>query len=853
MVADDPFVFHNNLPIGCATIKGIAGIDLNENGLLNEGENPLANIAVKLFNINNLVTAIDSTTTDGLGKYLFDGLSQGSYQLKFIKPNSYRFAVQNVNSNLTDTFDSDADATTGWTRTIALNWGDIDSTIGTLFVPTNINPPTITGTHIVSKEDSVLNICLPILDNTPIETFTPSVCGVQNGTITNVVVNNRQLCFVYTPTFGYRGDDTLCLQVCDRDGQCDTARFTLDIQAKNNRLDCRSDTAAPTITFTNSLLNGVRNNDTLTYSCANPSTFTLNDAAASDNNDLNPIITFSQNIIGQGNCLQNGYKSLLEYRWTATDTCGNTSEVKIYIKLRDAVPPVLGQTPIDITINLATQTVPSPPSVSATDNCGTATVSMTTDSIPTANSCNYNIIRTWTATDECGNSTTTTQRIAVLKTCPCTPPNAKATIRNATCGAANGIATILVDNALNYTYTWSANNGTGVENVRNNLAPGTYTVTVTRKSDPTCQAIVTAIVENNMANCCSDFISSTSMTTAVTGCTTIANVCITMSNMAFESVTDNRAAYIGGFASCTDGLSVNLNPGIHNLVFKTTTGCLDSIEVNVMCANPQPEVINSIMVVNTKDSIALKTNELVGSRFTLRKINSSSNGTVDYIILPGTMIVTRTAKAMGNDFATYVVSDEYGIKDTTYFITEVVSRTATRRPLAVNDKIEVTKGSLIIIDVMQNDSVLGTLKSVSIITKPKNGSAVFTNDNRIAYSPINDFCGKDELRYALCNGNGCDTGTVSISVLCEGIKIFNGFSPNGDGVNDNFVIEGVENYPNNILTIYNRWGVEVLNVKGYKNDWQGTWNGTNLPDGSYFYIFNDGKNKVYKGFVQLLH
>ena len=853
LAADDPFVFHNNLPIGCATIKGTTvGIDMNENGLLDQGERPVVGIAVQLFDINNLTTPIQTTTTDGSGKYLFDGLSKGSYRLKFIKPSGYRFAIKNVN-NQTDINDSDADTTTGWTRTIALNWGDADTTIGALFVPTNINPPTITGTHIVTKEDSVLNICLPILDNTPVETFTSSVCGVQNGTITNVTINNRQLCFVYTPTFGYLGDDTLCIQVCDRDGQCDTARITLDIQAKNNRLDCRGDNIAPTITFTNTFLNGVQNNDTLSYSCANPVLFSLNDAKATDNSDPRPSLIFNQYVTESGNCLQSGYKTGIENIWTATDSCGNVRVVKVYIKLKDVVPPVFITTPNDTTINLATQTIPTPPSVSATDNCGSATVTMSTDSITTTNSCNYTLIRTWTATDDCGNTSKWTQRITVLKTCPCIPVNAKATISDATCGASNGIATILVDNGINYTYAWSTNNGTGTGNTRANLSAGTYTVTVSRISDPSCQAIITAIVGNNMAGCCPDFISSTSLTTAVNGCTTIADVCITMSNINIQSVTDNGSAYTGGYTPCSNGLNVKLNPGLHNLVFKTITGCYDSISVNVMCANPQPETIETLMVISTKDSITLQTNELVGTRFTLRKINSSTTGSVDYIVIPGTMVVTRTAKSMGNDFATYVVSDEYGITDTTYIKTEVISRTATRRPLAINDKVEITKGSPILIDVMQNDSVLGTLKSLGIITKPKNGSAVLTSDNRITYSPLKDFCGKDELRYALCNGNGCDTGTVSITILCDGIKIFNAFSPNGDGVNDNFVIEGVERYPDNTLNIYNRWGTEVLRAKGYRNDWQGTWHGTILPDGTYFYIFNDGNGKTYKGYVQLQH
>lgn len=853
LAADDPFVFHNNLPIGCATIKGTTvGIDLNENGILDNSENPLVGVTVQIFDINDLVTPLDSTTTDGLGQYIFDGLSQGSYRLKFVKPSGYRFAIQNVN-NLTDTNDSDADVITGWTRAISLNWGDVNSTIGALFVPTNINQPSITGTHIVTKEDSVLNICIPILDNTPIETFTPSVCGVQNGVISNLAVNNRQLCFTYTPTFGYRGDDTLCLQVCDRDGQCDTAQFTFDIQAKSTRTNCSGDTIKPVITFTNPALSGVRNNDTLTYTCTNPNTFGIGDVSVTDNNDPNPSITFGD-VVTVGNCLQNGYKELITNTWTATDSCGNVAVLKFYVKLRDTVKPVLAATPSDITVNLTIgETIPIAPSVSATDNCGTATVLMTRDSVPTGQNCNYVMTRTWAATDECGNTATRSQRITVLKACACTPPNAKATIRNATCDAANGIATILVDNAVNYTYTWSANNGTGTGNARSNLATGTYTVTVSRISDPNCQAVVTATVGNNTVLCCTDFIPSIDKLVTTSNCAAILDVCITMSNTNITSVTDNGAPYTRSLAACQNGLNVKLEVGLHNLIFKTTTGCYDTIEVKIVCASPMPQTIKTVMVVNTKDSIALQTNELAGTRFTLRKINSSAIGSVDYIVLPGTMIVTRTAKTMGQDYATYVVSDEYGFTDTTYFKTEVVSRTATRRPLAVNDIVESVKGRSLLIDVMQNDSVLGTFKGLTIVSKPKNGTATLTSDNRIAYVPTSGFCGKDELRYALCNGNGCDTGTVSISILCEGIKIYNGFSPNGDGINDSFVIEGIESYPNNSLKIYNRWGTEVLTVKGYKNDWQGTWNSTNLPDGTYFYIFNDGKDKIYKGFVQLLH
>jgi gliding motility-associated-like protein len=107
------------------------------------------------------------------------------------------------------------------------------------------------------------------------------------------------------------------------------------------------------------------------------------------------------------------------------------------------------------------------------------------------------------------------------------------------------------------------------------------------------------------------------------------------------------------------------------------------------------------------------------------------------------------------------------------------------------------------------------------------------------------------LTYKICNQAGCDTATVEVMVTCDQIKIFSGFSPNNDGVNDFFVIEGAETFAKNTLTIYNRWGTAVLDTKGYKNDWGGTWDGKAVPDGTYFYIFNDGEGNKMSGYIQI--
>jgi gliding motility-associated-like protein len=68
-----------------------------------------------------------------------------------------------------------------------------------------------------------------------------------------------------------------------------------------------------------------------------------------------------------------------------------------------------------------------------------------------------------------------------------------------------------------------------------------------------------------------------------------------------------------------------------------------------------------------------------------------------------------------------------------------------------------------------------------------------------------------------------------------------GFSPNGDGINDFWKIKHIEKFKNNVVTIYNRWGVKVFEQKGYDNSdeskrWDGTKNGKDLGSGTYYYI-----------------
>ena len=82
--------------------------------------------------------------------------------------------------------------------------------------------------------------------------------------------------------------------------------------------------------------------------------------------------------------------------------------------------------------------------------------------------------------------------------------------------------------------------------------------------------------------------------------------------------------------------------------------------------------------------------------------------------------------------------------------------------------------------------------------------------------------------------------------------IYNGFSPNGDGVNDTFKIDGLEAYESHKLMVFNRWGNKVMESENYNNDWDGWWDEKRLPFGTYFYVLelNNGETWM-SGYLQI--
>ncbi len=135
---------------------------------------------------------------------------------------------------------------------------------------------------------------------------------------------------------------------------------------------------------------------------------------------------------------------------------------------------------------------------------------------------------------------------------------------------------------------------------------------------------------------------------------------------------------------------------------------------------------------------------------------------------------------------------------------------------------------------------------IEVTTEPHVGTLEDLGEGNFSYKRTFGFEGLTFFRYALCFETEqcpvlCDTGVVEIDIKLDpfdpGVYIPDGITPNGDGVNDVLIIEGLEHHENNELVLFDRWGNIVFQDSPYKNNWDGTLNNQPLPEGTYYYIF----------------
>jgi hypothetical protein len=225
-------------------------------------------------------------------------------------------------------------------------------------------------------------------------------CGILVVTHLGDVITNQTCLNNFTLTRTYVAAD-----LCGNSASC-------------NQIITVLDNTPPQITFINPDLGQI--GDTLRVQCYGQDpewdipTFDANAISATDLCGGEVTLAYTHTLQEQGNCSVDGYSNLYRLTWTATDICGNSSSAYIFLALVDTIPPVIHDVPDDITVNC--EDLPWPATVYATDECLCACIVLFQETERIVQNCQNGlvIVRSWTATDRCGNVTVETQRITLI-------------------------------------------------------------------------------------------------------------------------------------------------------------------------------------------------------------------------------------------------------------------------------------------------------------------------------------------------------------------------------------------------------------------------------------------------------
>jgi gliding motility-associated-like protein len=306
------------------------------------------------------------------------------------------------------------------------------------------------------------------------------------------------------------------------------------------------------------------------------------------------------------------------------------------------------------------------------------------------------------------------------------------------------------------------------------------------------------------------------------------------------------------FDAATGGTNLGATPLTVNPT-TTTTYYVESFNSNG-CGNIGGRQVVTV-TVNPTPSIDAGLDETIcpGDNVTLTAIGTgsvvwSSTETTPSITVSPSVTTTYTV----------TLTDGNTCTNTDDVIVTVVTNGGTL--VALDDAFTVETDDLTNFDILSNDTYGGNTSS--IVLMPNNGTATSDINGNIDYQSNQGFIGVDSLMYEICDitcTNICDTATVIITVeKTIDFRVPGGFSPNGDNINDIFVIQGLDEYPDNNLSIFNRWGSIIFQAAPYNNDWGGNategmvLSGDKVTSGTYFYILELGDGvEPLKGSIEI--
>jgi gliding motility-associated-like protein len=296
-----------------------------------------------------------------------------------------------------------------------------------------------------------------------------------------------------------------------------------------------------------------------------------------------------------------------------------------------------------------------------------------------------------------------------------------------------------------------------------------------------------------------------------------------------------------------DNVVVNGQPftftteGYYTVIGTDALGCSNTVSVFLDLIHPSsssisPAVCNSYTapdgVVYTNSGIytAVIPNSVgCDSTITINLIvNTPNSGTDTKTVCDSLVWIDGITYLENNNSATFVLQNMYGCDS------------LVTLNLTINKLADLNAGEDVSVCLGQS------------VTLNASGAATYNWSNNVSNgASFNPILGITTVSVIGADVNGCNAkDELSIEVK-DCFSIPNGFSPNGDNVNDTWKVEGLWEFPEASLVVFDRWGKKVFEGDANNNSWDGKINGNELPSADYYYVIELGNGENYKGTVTL--